>query len=221
MSKAALDTWERICANRLVLADQLETLSEAQANGPSWCAGWRVRDVLGHLVHLAESSLTSMLLDGLRSGTPNRTLGNAARRLGERPVPELCERLRRSANGRFRVPGAPVAVALGEVVVHGNDALRPIGSAFQVVPGDLRPVLEAYRRLARLAFGTTAPLLGSRGQVPHTLRVHLVATDMEWSSGRGPEVEGKAVDLVLLLAKRPQVLPSLSGEGTKILARPR
>jgi hypothetical protein len=48
-----------------------------------------------------------------------------------------------------------------------------------------------------------------------------VATDMDWSSGQGPEVRGKAVDLVLLLANRSRVLPSLSGEGTKVLAQPR
>jgi hypothetical protein len=156
-----------------------------------------------------------------RSGTANRTLDKAARRLGERPVPELCERLRRSADGRFRVPGAPVAVALGEVVVHGNDALRPIGSTFEVAPDGLRPVPDSYRRLARLAFRTTAPILGSRGQVPRTLRVQLAATDMDWTSGQGPEVEGKAVDLVLLLANRRQVLPYLSGEGKKVLAQSR
>jgi hypothetical protein len=103
--------------------------------------------------------------------------------------------------------------------VHGNDALRPIGSAFEVVPDDLQPLLDTYRRLARLASRTTAPLLGSRGPVPRTLRIHLVATDMDWSSGQGPEVRGKAVDLVLLLANRSRVLPSLSGEGTKVLAQ--
>jgi uncharacterized protein (TIGR03083 family) len=221
VSKAAIDIWKRIRSDRMALADRLEPLSDFAVNSPSWCAKWRVRDVVGHLIHLAESTRTSMLLDGLRSGTPNRTLGKAARRLGERPLPELCDRLRRSADGRFRVPGVPVAVALGEVVVHGNDALRPLGSAFEVVPDDLRPVLDAYRRLARLAFRTTAPLLGSRGQVPRTLRIRLVATDMDWSSGEGPEVEGKAVDLVLLLANRPQVLPSLTGEGKMILAQPR
>jgi uncharacterized protein (TIGR03083 family) len=221
VSNAALDILQRIRSNRLALADRLEPLSDSEANGLSWCAGWRVRDVVGHLVHLAESTQTSMLLDGLRCGTPNRTLGKAARRLGDRPLPELCDRLRHSADGRFRIPGAPVAVGLAEVVVHGNDALRPIGSTFEVVPDDLRPVLDAYQRLARLAFRTTAPLLGSRGQVPRTQRVHLMATDMDWSSGQGPEVEGKAVDLVLLLANRPQVLPCLYGEGAKILTQPR
>jgi uncharacterized protein (TIGR03083 family) len=219
MRTAGIDIWERIRSNRLVLADRLGTLSDTEASSPSWCAGWRVRDVLGHLVHLAEATGASMLGDGLRAGTPNRTLDKAARRLGERPVPELCDRLRRAADGRFRLPSAPIAVALGEVVVHGNDALRPIGSAFHPGPDDLRAVLDAYGRIARLTFRTTAPILGGRGALPRIRRVRLVATDLDWSVGRGVEVQGKAVDLALLLANRPQVIPSLLGEGKELFAR--
>jgi uncharacterized protein (TIGR03083 family) len=216
MSAATTNIWESIRSNRLALADQMETLSDARANCPSWCEGWRVRDVLGHLVHLAESTRTSMLLDGLRSGTPNRTLNRAAHRLGERSVPELCERLRRSADGRFRVPGVPLAVGLGEVVVHGNDALRPIGSTFGVSPDDSGAVLDAYRRIARLRVPGQPLRLAFRSK--DGPRIRLVASDREWSWGRGPEVHGKAVDLVLLLAGRRQVIPHLAGEGNELLA---
>ncbi len=220
-SRTGIDSWERISSNRLDLAERLQTLSNADANSPSWCKGWRVRDVLGHLVHLAESTHTSMLRDGLRLGTPNRTLDKVARRLGERPVPELCDRLRRAADGRFRLPGAPVAVALGEVVVHANDALRPIGSGFDPDPDDLRTVLDAYSRLAWLASRTTAPMLGSRGTFHRTRRVRLVATDLDWSVGHGAEIHGRAIDLALLLANRPSVLPNLLGEGKELLTRGR
>ncbi len=41
----------------------------------------------------------------------------------------------------------------------------------------------------------------------------LVATDLDWERGDGPEVRGKAIDLVLLVANRRQVLPSLEGPG--------
>jgi uncharacterized protein (TIGR03083 family) len=220
MSRTAIDRWGRISSNRLALADRMETLSDAEANSSSWCARWRVRDVLGHLVYLAESTRASMLRDGLRAGTPNHTLDKTARRLGECPVRQLCDRLRRAADGHFTLPGAPIAAALGEVVVHGNDALRPIGSAFDPDPADLRAVLDVYSRLARLTFRTTAPILGGRGAFPRTRGVRLVATDLDWSVGRGAEIHGKGVDLALLLANRRQVLMSLAGEGKELLARP-
>jgi hypothetical protein len=40
-----------------------------------------------------------------------------------------------------------------------------------------------------------------------------VATDLDWSRGSGPEVRGKAIDLLLLVANRPQVLADLDGPG--------
>ena len=41
----------------------------------------------------------------------------------------------------------------------------------------------------------------------------LVATDIDWSRGDGPEVRGKAIDLMLLVANRRQVIPLLEGSG--------
>ena len=41
----------------------------------------------------------------------------------------------------------------------------------------------------------------------------LVATDLDWSRGSGPEVEGKSLDLLLFVANRRQVLPCLEGPG--------
>ena len=35
-------------------ADQVESLDETAWNAASWCSGWRVRDVLAHLVRGAE-----------------------------------------------------------------------------------------------------------------------------------------------------------------------
>ena len=41
----------------------------------------------------------------------------------------------------------------------------------------------------------------------------LVATDAPWARGSGPEVRGRCIDLLLFVANRRQVLPSLEGEG--------
>ena len=41
----------------------------------------------------------------------------------------------------------------------------------------------------------------------------LVATDLDWSRGSGPEVRGRAMALLLLVANRRQVLPYLEGSG--------
>jgi uncharacterized protein (TIGR03083 family) len=174
----------------------------------SWCSGWRVRDVLAHLVHLAEATQASMARDLLVSGVrPDPALRRIAGRMGDDAVPGLAERLRRGADGHFHLLGSPRSVALGELLVHGEDALRPLGLSSDIPPSDVRPVLDIYRRIGRLAFhGKRQP------------SVRLVATDVDWSSGRGPEVRGRAIDVLLLLANRSGARPSLTGPGTSVLA---
>jgi uncharacterized protein (TIGR03083 family) len=198
-----VDVWQEVPRLRRQFADQIETLDETAWNASSWCEGWRVRDVLAHLVLIAEATQLSMARNVLRSGLrPNRAASNAATRLGDTSVPELADRLRAAAEGRFHVLGSPAAVALGELLVHGPDALRPVGLDGDAPPADAAPVLDLYWRMGRFIF-RAAP----------QRRLRLVATDLDWTKGSGPEVRGRAIDLLLLVANRRQVVPRLEGPG--------
>ena len=194
----AAEIWARVAEQRRELADRIESLEPAQWDSPSWCEGWRVRDVVGHLVHLAEAGQVSMARDLVRGRSPDRALSIAAVRHGQQPVPELTRRLRQAADGRFRIPGFPPATVLAEVVVHGSDALRPLGQEVDVAASDLVPVLNLYRRIGRVAFRSSS-----------NRQRRLVATDVEWASGQGVGLQGRAIDLLLLLANRTQVTPLL------------
>jgi uncharacterized protein (TIGR03083 family) len=198
-----VDVPREVARLRRQFADQVESLDETAWNTASWCTDWRVRDVLAHLVRGAEMtplSLTRVLLrGGLR---PDRAVSNAAKQLGDVPVAELADRLRTAADGGFRPPGFPEAMGLGDVLVHCADALRPLGHDVDAPPGDAAPVLDAFWRRGRMLVHA-APQQGRR----------LVATDLNWTKGSGPEVRGKAIDLVLLVANRRQVLPCLEGPG--------
>ncbi len=48
--------------------------------------------------------------------------------------------------------------------------------------------------------------------------LRLVATDITWSAGQGPEVTGPATALLLALAGRPLALADLDGPGLATLA---
>jgi hypothetical protein len=91
---------------------------------------------------------------------------------------------------------------MGDVVVHSADAFRPLGQDVEVPPMVSASVLDAYWLKARIVVHA-APHRGRR----------LVATDLDWSKGSGPEVKGRAIDLLLLVANRRQVLPRLEGPG--------
>jgi len=192
---------------RLEIALEIGALSPDRWDIPSWCTGWRVRDVLGHLVQNAEATALSIFWQIIRNPLrPDRTVDRLARTLGSRPVPELVERLR-AAEGHYHIPGVPSEVGLGDLLVHSADALRPAGIMLEPPLADVLVVLDSYKKWGRRVVHA-APHRG----------VSLAATDTEWHTGTGPEVRGKAIDLLLLVANRRQVIDRLEGPGLVRLA---
>jgi uncharacterized protein (TIGR03083 family) len=199
--------WDLVPRYRHAVADRFDQMSAEQWDLPTWCGDWRARDVLGHLVHIAEGSQRSMAVDIVRNGmVPDRALSRCACALGQEPVSALTQRLRAAAGGRFHVPGSPAVVALGELFVHGADVFDPLGITYDVSGDDASSALPAYWRLGRLAFHSSA-----------YAKLRLVATDTDWSAGKGAEVHGSALALLQLMANRRQVIPHLSGPGVAAL----
>jgi uncharacterized protein (TIGR03083 family) len=197
------DVRPEIARLRRQFANRIETLGEAAWISQSWCTGWQVRDVLAHLVRNAEGTSVSLAQDLLRGGLrPDRAVSKAAKRLSEVPVPELAQRLRAHAEGGVRLLGSPEALGLGDVLVHSADAFRPLGMDEDASQVDPTPALDAFWRMGRVIVHS-APHRGRR----------LIATDVDWSRGSGPEVRGRAIDLLLLITNRRQVLPCLEGPG--------
>ena len=91
-------------------------------------------------------------------------------------------------------------------MVHGADLLRPLGADLEVDPAVAVQVMPVYRRMGRLAFHASP-----------AAKVTLVATDTDATVGKGLEVRGRAVDLLLLLANRTQVIDTLEGPGVALL----
>jgi len=87
--------------------------------------------------------------------------------------------------------------------VHGEDIRRPLRLA-----GDYpaRAVIMALDYLVRTGVG-----LGGGKERVRGLRV--VATDLDWAVGSGPEVSGRGIDLLLALSGRPAGAAELTGTG--------
>jgi uncharacterized protein (TIGR03083 family) len=121
------DVWRWVREERTRLADVVDVLTPEEWEASSWCDGWRVCDVVGHLVHVAEANSFTMTRDVVRKGVlVNAATARIARGVGAQPASELAQRLRAAAGGRFRAPGAPPGYALGEVLVHRADITRPL-----------------------------------------------------------------------------------------------
>jgi uncharacterized protein (TIGR03083 family) len=198
-----VDVWQTTVRLRRQFAEGIESLDETAWSSASWCDGWLVRDVLAHLVQNAERTYTSLTLDLLRGGFgPDRSMSKAAKRLRNIPVPDLADRLRRAADRHFHLPGSTESMGLADVLVHSADAFRPSGLDVVASPAEAGPALDALWKSGRVVVHA----------VPHRNRC-LVATDLDWSRGNGPEVRGRAIDLLLFVANRRQAIPDLEGPG--------
>ncbi len=193
---------------RLELADLLETLTPQQWGSASLCAGWRVRDVVAHVVSY-EGLGTSGLAERFLAGglLPDRVNAAGVAVLRDRTPGELVDLLRRHAVPTGLTAGFGGRIALTDGVIHHQDIRRPLGLPREV---------PAERLRVALAFALTAPTVRGLWNVR---RVRVVATDLDWSSGRGPEARGPAEAVLMAVAGRRGAARDLTGPGAEVLAR--
>ncbi|TMD08817.1 MAG: maleylpyruvate isomerase family mycothiol-dependent enzyme [Chloroflexi bacterium] len=169
---ATSDPWPVIHEERRALAADLEGLTDAQWATPSLCAGWTVRDVLGHMTATAKM-------------TPPRFVARFA---------------------ATTHPPGPIEAMVGEVMLHPEDIRRPLGIAHAYPPEGLMRAADFYKG-SNLLLGTKNRIAG----------LTLTATDVQWSTGSGPEISGPMLDLLLAMTGRKAGLAGLSGPGLATL----
>lgn len=199
-----MDVWDAVREERLDLVDRVADLSPRQWDSPSLCAQWRVRDVLGHVAAGAEGRYgLGPVVGGMirHRFNFNRFMEADGKRRGARDPADLRRSLQEAAGHRATPPGVPSVGMLSEVVVHAQDICRPLGLERQIPESHLRAVADFLKSAG--GFGTKKRIAG----------VRLVATDMEWVHGTGPDVTGPAEILVLFMAGRLAVVADLAGAG--------
>lgn len=196
--------WTLVRELREGVADFLGDLTESEWDAPSLCAGWRVRDVAGHLSIVTTITTWQMLAvaPGARFD-PQRINTIIARRNGDRPTSAIVGAIRSSATQRKTARVLDPRNALFDIAVHSQDMAIPVGRAFPVPT-------EASRRGLDRVWEMGWPFHARKRLVGVTLR----ATDAVWRVGDGPLIEGPALALLLLLTGRTETArPLLSGTG--------
>ncbi|MBO0801577.1 MAG: maleylpyruvate isomerase family mycothiol-dependent enzyme [Nocardiopsaceae bacterium] len=196
------DLSDLAAGERRDLADYLDTLTAEEWERPSLCRGWSVRDVAGHVSSYDVLSWPALMALFARSGF-SLDRANQARLAESRRLraDELTARLRECAVPRGVTTLFGCAVALTDGLVHHQDIRRALGHPRQVPPERLAAALEFAPRARALP-------------APANLRgIRVIATDLDWSHGTGPEVRGPAEALLVALAGRPQALADLEGSG--------
>jgi uncharacterized protein (TIGR03083 family) len=195
-------------AERRAVADLLESLDEAALATPSLCAGWDVRTVGAHLAQAITASVLPFLLRSIRYGSFDRANDEMSRRAAQRPVTDIVATLRAAADSPFSPPGTGPRAPLTDVLVHSGDMRRPLGLPHDPPPERVRTALEFLTGPRTFGF---VPRGAQRG-------LRLVAPDVDFAFGSGPEVRGRAADLMMALCGRGSVLMQLSGDGVAVLA---
>jgi uncharacterized protein (TIGR03083 family) len=200
------DYMPMIHEERASLSEFLGTLTPDQWSTPTWCDKWTVQDLVGHLVAAARITAPHFFAGVVSKGFSFDKFveGDLASYAAGTPA-EVKERFDGIITSTRKPPG-PAYVALGEVMVHGEDIRRPLGVKGDHKPEHLVALADAYRK-------TGVPLYGKKRI--DGLRMH--ATDVDWSSGSGPEVEGPCMSLVLAMVGRGGALDDCSGPGVETL----
>jgi uncharacterized protein (TIGR03083 family) len=203
---AKSDVWPIIHAERKALATDLDGIGDEAWETASLCPGWTVRDVLAHMTATSKISGASFFPKLIGSGfsLTKMQAKDIARERGS-SGPEALDRFKAQLDSTGRPPG-PVETMLGEVLVHSADIRRPLGTAHAYQSEALVQAADFYRG-SNLILGTKKRIAG----------VTLRASDVDWSYGDGPTVEGPMLSLLLAMTGRAAALDDLTGEGVSVL----
>jgi uncharacterized protein (TIGR03083 family) len=196
-------------AERTRMLGVLEELDDEQWNAPSLCAGWRVRDVVVHLLMPYHLTVPRFLGNMAAAGFKFDAMADRWARKNNRPTRHITEALRQTAKARFRIPGAPPEAPLCHLVIHAQDIYRPLG---------VDHTIDA--RSANIVLDQLATPQARRALKPGLLDgLAFAAHDSGWNYGTGAEVIGSASALVTTLAGRPAAIHELTGSGAAHIRR--
>jgi uncharacterized protein (TIGR03083 family) len=188
------------------LAEFLETLTPEEWDSPTLCSSWSIREVVAHMISYEDHG-TADLLRRLRKARfrPGRINEVALEEYRHLRSTELIAFLRSHLTPRGSTARLNGGVGLVDCLIHHQDIRRPLGRH--------RAIPEERLRYA-LPFAVKAPPL--RG-FWHVRGTRVVATDLDWSYGRGPEARGPGESVLMVLAGRGVVVEELTGPGSRIL----
>jgi len=192
---------------RAELVELLESLTPEQWDVPTLCERWRVRDVIAHMFSYDELSTLGALGRLLRNGMSldRANIAGLARYADHSP-----QQLLAIARAHLQPSGLTAKfggrIALADAMIHQQDIRRPLRLPREIPPARIATVLE---------FATTARPLRA---APRIAGLTLTATDVDWTSGAGPEVRGPAEPLLMAMVGRRGITQELTGPGVEVLA---
>ncbi|MDQ1521595.1 MAG: hypothetical protein QOI55_2668 [Actinomycetota bacterium] len=200
------DLMPMVHAERASLGEFLTGLRSEQWTTPTWCDKWNVQEVVGHLTAAGNVTAPHFFAGFVRTGFSFDKFVEGDLRQYAAGSPVDVKARYDAIITSTRTPPGPAYVALGEVMVHGEDIRRPLGARGEHAAEHLVTLADRYKN-------TGAPLRAKK----RIAGLKLIATDVDWSTGDGPEVEGPCMSLILGMVGRTGALADCSGPGVDTL----
>ena len=180
----------------------LDGLTPQQWESPTLCQRWRGREVAVHTVsydELCTAGLVGRFLKGRLNTDRINAIGVAD--YADRAPEQITAMIRSNTEPHGLTAGFGGRIALTDGMIHQQDIRRSVGLPRTIDPQRLRTALD-FARFAPTIRGAWR----ARG-------VRLVATDLDWSHGNGPEVRGSGEALLMAMAGRRAAVDDLDGPG--------
>ena len=191
---------------RTDLLTLLRDLTDAEWDAPSLCTQWSVRDVATHVVSYDELSVPTLVGTFLRGGIKVSGVNAVALdRYSDLEPDAVVDLLARNLHPSGLPAGFGGGIALTDGTIHHQDIRRALGRPRTVPAHRLEPVLD---------FALGAPTIPAK---KNAKALKLTATDLDWTTGDGPEVSGPGEALLMAIAGRPDSLDELTGPGLATL----
>jgi uncharacterized protein (TIGR03083 family) len=193
-------------AERASLSEFLDTLGPEQWTAPTWCDKWNVQELVAHLTAAGNITAPHFFGGFVKAGFNfDKTIETDLLNYSGGTPADVKARYDKIINSNRKPPG-PAYVALGEIMVHGEDIRRSQGAKGEHDPEYLVTLAELYKKAG-------APLRAKK----RVDGLKLQATDVDWSTGEGPEVKGPCMSLIMAMVGRTGALADCEGPGVDTL----
>ncbi|MFD6454884.1 maleylpyruvate isomerase family mycothiol-dependent enzyme [Nocardia sp. NPDC060220] len=185
--------WLAVADERTTLVELLRGLPASEWDTASLCQGWRIRDVVAHLVLATRVTVAALLVNLIRArGNTDRLIHDTAVRHADRtPTAELLAELRATIDSRAIPIGTTPVDRLMDLLVHGQDIAVPLGIDRVMPPAPAQLALDRVWTMG-------APFHAQNRLAGYSLR----ATDSSWTAGNGAPITGTAAELLMMVTGR-------------------
>lgn len=191
----------------------LDEMPDEEFDRPSLCAGWAVRDVVGHMLvgHTTPMPRMLAMVARYRFNVTRASFEKSKELAGSLSPVEIRARWNDVVTNQTRRGIArliPSNEAFVDHTVHHQDIRRAVERPRAIPEDRLVAALDG-------AAAVSSPLFSPRKKISG---LRFEATDVGWSHGDGPVVTGRGEAILMSAAGRVSALRELDGEGVRILA---